>query len=128
MIETITNALIAGVVAGVGPTAAQAVGDAYRGLKTMLILRLGLNSDAVTALDRLEKQPGAETRKASLREDLTAANLAHDGELIAAAQRVLEAVKDLPEAQQANVQNAIGSNIAQADRGSTAKVVVGRPT
>jgi hypothetical protein len=126
MIEQIVAALIGGVVASAGKMASKAVEDAYAALKGLLVRKLGDKSDAVEAVSKLEKQPDREDRKATVAEELKAAKVADDADLLDAARRLQAALEQLPAADRAQVQHAVGSYIAQASGGSTATVNVGR--
>ncbi|MGV9678817.1 hypothetical protein ACWDSJ_26335 [Nocardia sp. NPDC003482] len=84
----VVSAIAAGAVAGVGDTAAQAIKDAYAGLKT-LISRKYRDVDVMA----LERKPQSQSKKDSLAEDLEDAGAAGDVELGTAAAAVLEAVQ-----------------------------------
>src|SRR5215210_7285808 len=86
-ISIIVAALAAGAVAGLKPTAEQAVKDTYAGIKA-LIQRKYRSVD----LSSLEKKPESETKRASVAEDLTDAGAAQDVELLERAKALLDAV------------------------------------
>ncbi|MFX0578715.1 hypothetical protein [Nocardia nepalensis] len=92
MVDPVTAAVVAaiaaGAAAGVKDTAAQAVKDAYTGLKS-LISRKYKDVD----MSGVERKPDSESKKASLAEDLEDAGAAGDAELAAAAVAVLEALQ-----------------------------------
>jgi hypothetical protein len=85
----VVSAIAAGVVAGVGDTAAQAVKDAYAGLKSLLSRKY-----AEVDVSAVEKKPDSQPKKDSLAEDLDEAGAAGDPELGQAAAAVLEAVRE----------------------------------
>jgi len=126
MVEQIVAALIGGVVASVGKVASTAVEDAYNALKALLTRKLGKDSDAVEAVAKLEKQPDREDRKATVAEELRAAKVADDPDLVDATRRLQAALDQLPAADRAQIQHAVGNYIAQASGGSTATVNVSR--
>ncbi|MGW5376635.1 hypothetical protein ACWESM_14415 [Nocardia sp. NPDC003999] len=85
----VVAAIAAGAVTGVSDTAAQAVNDAYAGLKSLLSGRYG-----GVDVSGVERKPESEAKKASLAEDLADAGAAGDAELGKAAAAVLEAVHE----------------------------------
>ncbi|MEV0773799.1 hypothetical protein [Nocardia salmonicida] len=85
----VVSAIAAGALSGVGDTAAQAVKDAYTGLKGLLSRKYGdVDTSAV------EKKPDSQPKKDSLAEDLEEAGAARDPELGQAAAAVLQAVRE----------------------------------
>lgn len=88
-VEVITAALAAGAGAGMKDTASAAVKDAYAGLKALLKVRLGGQSDRVVeALDADETTPGG--WQAHLGDALTESGAAADEQVVAAARRLLQ--------------------------------------
>jgi HetE-like protein len=122
----IVAALSAGVAAGVGKVGESALVDAYQGLKAALKRKFGDQSEVVEAVDMLEKRPDSEGRRVTLKEEVERAKVDEDPDLKQAAQELLDRLKAQPGGEQ-HIQSAIGSYIAQADRGSTATVNVDRP-
>ncbi|MGX1770695.1 hypothetical protein ACWIGW_01170 [Nocardia brasiliensis] len=92
MLETVPSivaeALAVGAVAGLGDAATQAVVDAYQKLKEAVSRRYGR-----VDIESLEQQPDSGERRASLVEDLRLAGADGDGELLAAAQALIAAVR-----------------------------------
>jgi hypothetical protein len=86
-VSLIVLALAAGAGAGLKDTAAQAVKDAYGGLKSLARRRLHGQPDGELVLDRHETSP--KTWAAPLAEALTGAGAGQDPELIAAARALL---------------------------------------
>jgi hypothetical protein len=124
------TAIVAALSAGVATGAGKAVGenslvDAYQGLKTILKRKFGDDSEVVEAVDKLEQKPDSEARKALLKEEVEAAGADNDLEVREAAQELRELIEAQPGGEQ-HVQHAVGSNIAQADRGGHANVNVNR--
>ena len=122
----IVAALAAGVIKGVGKVGENVLGDAYAGLKATLKRKFGGDSEVVKAVDNLEAKPDSTGRKEMLKEEVEAAGADQDPDVRRAAQQLLEQLKAQPGGEQ-HIQNAIGSFIAQADRGGTATVNVDRP-
>jgi hypothetical protein len=119
--SAILSAISAGAASGATDTAKKAIADAYDGLKSLVKRKLGGNSDAAVALDKLEANPASEGRQKILGEELGFAKAASDPELASAAQSLLELIRALPQGEK-HIQFAQGTGIAQADRGSTATV------
>ena len=128
--EPVTTAILAaiaaGATAGMTDTAKKAIGDAYSGLKALLKRKFGGSSKVVEAVEKLEQDPELAGWKETIGKEAAKAGANQDQELIAAAEAVLAQLKELPADAQQHIQSAIGSYIAQADRGSTAKVIVNR--
>ena len=124
--DPITAALIAALAAGVTEVGKTMFVDAYNGLKTLLKKKFGEQSRVVQSVAFLEDMPTSEASKALVHEAVVAAKADQDPELQQAAQALLDQVQAQPGGEQ-HIQNAIGSYIAQADRGSMASVNINRP-
>ncbi len=122
----IVAAVTAGVTSGVTEVGKQAIVDAYHTLKRLLQQKFGGESKVVKAVEEVEGTPDSKGRQQTLQEEVAKAHADQYPELLQAAQRLLDQIKAQPGGEQ-HIQNAIGSNIAQADRGSTATVNVNRP-
>jgi hypothetical protein len=125
MVETIMTALLGGLAAISGKVATKAIEDAYRALKSLLVRKLGDNSEAAEAITKLEAKPESVGRKATVAEEIKATKVGEDPELVEAARRLQEAIEQLPPRVRAHIQRAVGNYIAQASGGSTAKVNAG---
>jgi len=123
----IVAAISAGLGTGVSKVGESALVDTYQGLKAMLQRKFANNSEVVEAVDKLEKKPDSEWPKGMLKEELEEARVDQDPEVRQAAQELFDQLKTQPGGEQ-HIQTAIGSYIAQADRGSTAEVNINRPT
>jgi hypothetical protein len=121
----IVAALSAGVATGAGNVAENAFVDAYQGLKDALKRRFGNDSEVVEAVDKLERKPDSEGRKAVLQEEMDTVRVDEDPEVRQAAQELLDRLKAQPGGER-HVMYARGNYIAQADRSSTATVNVDR--
>lgn len=128
--DPITTAIVAAIAAGAASGATEVgkktIVDAYGALKAFLTKKFGADGDLVDAIDKLEKKPGSAGRKEMLKEEVAAAEADQDPEVLAAAQALLDKIMAQPGGEQ-HVQTAIGSYIAQADRGGTATVKVNHP-
>ncbi|MCI5190932.1 MAG: hypothetical protein D3905_14325 [Candidatus Electrothrix sp. AS4_5] len=93
MDNIISAAIISGLVSGVATDAAkigkEAVVDAYKALMTALRKKCGSNSDVIKAVERLEKKPDSEGGKLVVAEEIKAAKVHEDTDLIAAAKKLL---------------------------------------
>jgi hypothetical protein len=121
----ILSALTAGAAAGATETGKKLVVDAYQGIKDLLSRKFGADSKVVEAVGKLEEDPESSGWKESVGKEVAKAGADRDPDLVAAAEALLDKIKALPGGEQ-SIQQAIGSYIAQADRGSTATVTVHR--
>jgi hypothetical protein len=122
----IVGAVAAGALSGLTEASKTAIADAYHQLKALLTKKFGGESDVVHAVNEVEAKPDSAGRKATLQEEITTAKADQDQEVLHAAQALLQLLQATPEGGQ-HMQTATGSYIAQADRGSSASVNVGRP-
>ena len=97
----IASAIALGAAAGLKPMVAQAVKDAYEGLKRVIVDRYQHRVEVVDAVEYVTKKPDAERRRAALEEALTDAGATEDPALLEAAKAVHTAVAkhdpDLPQ-------------------------------
>lgn len=98
--------LTAAIMAALGNLGVKAVGDAYEGVKTLVLRKFGAESDLADALKKLEKQPDAKWRQDALQGESEAAGADKDEEIMKAAQALLDAVKAQPGGAEA-VQNIV---------------------
>ena len=122
-ITLIVSALAAGAAAGATETVKQAIGDAYTSLKVLIKRKLGGRGEVDGAIEMVERDPKSTARQSVLAEELTKVGAPIDDEIVAAAKMLLERLRSAPGGEQ-HIQEAVGSYIAQADRGSTARVNV----
>jgi len=126
--EPISTAIIAAIATGAASGTTEvgkaAIVDAYKGLKNLIGSKLGADSDAMQAVDKLEKQPDRDDRKATVATELEFSKAGDDSYIVDAAQALLKQLEAQPGGGQA-VQNAQGYGIAQASGGSTATVTIG---
>jgi len=119
----IVAALSAGVVGGVTKLGEDILVDAYDALKAALKNSLGIDSEALKAVEALEKRPESAARREVLKEEIVASKANEDPDILNAAQVLLDHIRTRPDGMQ-HIQSAVGSFIAQADRGSTANISV----
>lgn len=89
-ITLIVTALAAGAAAGLGDTAAQAVKDAYAGLKSLIV---GKVAQAAPGVEQLEAAPDSKARRAVVEEDLAKASVGQDPEVLRQAKALLDAIQ-----------------------------------
>lgn len=112
-ITMVISALAAGALAGLKPTAEQAVKDAYAGLKE-LICRKWRKIDIAL----LESDPSSKPRQAVLRDELATTSCATDDEVLQRARILVEALtKHAPQALQ-----AVGVKLEEIDVGGSVRL------
>lgn len=89
-VTVIVGALVAGAAAALKSTAEQAVKDAYAGLKRLVLDRCGHKADVAQAVAELESKPDSAGRKATLQEELAAAGVDKDQEVVDCAVALLK--------------------------------------
>lgn len=128
--DPVTTAIIAGATAGAAAGATElaktAIMDAYNGLKALIRKKFGETSDLTSAIAALESKPDSAARQAMVKEEVAASGATKDDAIVSAAKQMLANINATPTGQ--NIMQAIGSNIAQADRGGTATVNVNQPS
>jgi hypothetical protein len=124
--DPVTTAILAALASGGGKVTEKLIVDAYEGLKSMIRRKVAGDSKVVEAITNLESEPDFGPHKMALEERIKGAKADQDPDIVKAAQTVLDQVNAQPEGAQ-HIQNAIGSYIVQADRGSTATVTVNHP-
>lgn len=90
----LVGALASGVAKGVGEAAKSLIPDAYDALKTAIQKKVGADSDVAEALESVEKKPESKSRQGVLAEEIAAAGLDKDADLLKLAQALAEALKD----------------------------------
>lgn len=123
----IIAALAAGAASGATDVAKSALVDGYNGLKSFIKKKWGGDSDVSKAIDQLQAKPDSEARKGVLAEEIKTSKISEDPEATSMAQSLLSLIKAMPGGEK-HIQSATGTGIAQADRGSTATVNMGRLT
>ncbi len=96
------------IIAALANLSKDAIADCYGALKGALQKKFGSDSDVVDAVEKLEKKPDSEGRKAMLQEELATAKVSDDPEIIRLAQDLqdlLDKIKEQPGGQQIIDQN-----------------------
>lgn len=91
--DPITQSIILGVA---GNFATDAVKAAYKSLKNALTKKHGQDSDLVDAVNKLEKTPDRDDRKATVKAEVEIAKANDDAELVKLAQDLLNQIKEQP--------------------------------
>jgi beta-phosphoglucomutase-like phosphatase (HAD superfamily) len=107
--DPITTAIVTAVGTGL---AKDVIKHSYEALKAALKKKSGSESDLVDAVDKLEKKPDSEARKATIQEEVEIAKVNDDPEILKLAQDLLDKVKEQPDGQQVITQNI--SNVKYA--------------
>ena len=123
-----TAAFIATALAnGLGNLAAEGVKSAYQHLKSLLQKKCNTRADLMEALDGLEKKPDSPGRKGILGEELGAAGVQHDAEILAAAKVLMEAVEKVrPDLGRISIHQEVKGGIGHAISGTGAATVIHR--
>lgn len=91
--DPITSAIVLGVA---GNFATDAIAAAYKSLKNALTKKHGQDSDLVDAVNKLEKTPDRDDRKATVQAEVEIAKANDDAELVKLAQDLLNQLKEQP--------------------------------
>ena len=128
MAEPVTTAVLAaiaaGATAGVTDTVKQEIGKGYTAPRRCWCapsVTTARSSRRSTSWRKTPAPPAASRPPARM---LTKRKAGTNPELIAAAEQVLARLQELPQGERQHIMQAIGSYIAMADRGATAKVTV----
>jgi hypothetical protein len=94
-LTVITLALVSGAALGAQSVAAQAVKDAYTGLRALIIRKTKEKKDTevAEAIEGVEKRPNSKNREGVLREEVAAAKLDQDSEVVEKARALLALLK-----------------------------------
>ena len=88
------------IVAALANLSQDACKDGYVALKDALKKKLGDKSDLVDAVDKLEKKPDSEARKATLQEEVEIAKVNDDPDIRKLVQDLLDKIKEQPGGQE----------------------------
>lgn len=94
---TLVSAIVVGAAKGVSAAAEDAVGQAYAGLKKLLIAGYTKASSLIASVTAIEKKPESQPWRDVLAEELKASGALDDEELVAAAEALLKLAEKSPE-------------------------------
>jgi flagellar motor component MotA len=106
------------IVAALTSLSKDVIKDSYDALKTLLKKKFGAESDLVDAIEKLEKSPDRDDRKATLKTEIEIAKVNNDPEILQLAQDLLNKLKEQPGGQAAINQiqnNEANHNNVQGD-------------
>ena len=120
----VASALMAGAAAAAKDTVAQAIKDAYNGLKALVVRKAGAsgnNDELSTVINLAERKPDDKARQAMLQDVLQTARVDADVEVLKHAQALLDMIKQYEPgiATQYNI-SVTGSGAAAAGPGAMA--------
>ena len=92
-ITIIMTAIVAGAAAASKEIGAQAVKEAYTGLKTLITRKFSSEADVERAITSVEKRPESKNRQGVLKEELEAAQAAQDADILERASALLDLLK-----------------------------------
>jgi hypothetical protein len=121
----IVSAVTAGLASGATDTIKQTVVDAYNTVKNLVKSKLGHSNDVSKAIENLEENPTSKGQPIVLSEQIEAANLQQEPDVLKAAQHLLELLKQQPGGEQ-HIMVAKGKFIAQADHGSSSTITINK--
>jgi len=127
--DPISAALIAaataGVVGGATEVGKSLLVDAYTALRDALKAKFGAESKVGKAVDELESNPKSNGRKETVKEEMAAANVGADRDLVKLANALIEQLKTQPGGASLVQQIAQGDQNVQAAGGSSVTVSYG---
>lgn len=88
------------IVAALANLSQDACKDGYVALKDALKKKFGDKSDLVDAVDKLEKKPDSEARKATVQEEVEIAKVNDDPDILKLVQDLLDKIKQQPGGQE----------------------------
>jgi hypothetical protein len=119
-LSIIVTAVVSGAAAASKDVAAQAVRDAYNGLKGLIVRKIGDKADVEGAIEGVEKRPDSKNRKGVLQEELKITEVDQDAEVVKQAQALLELLEEHGEAPAAYRATVYGSGAIAQGEGATA--------
>jgi hypothetical protein len=84
------------LIAAVANLAEPAIKDAYQGLKSLIVKKLGAKHEVVAAVESLEQKPESSGRQQIVQEEVKSAGVEDDDEIVSAARDLIEKVKATP--------------------------------
>lgn len=88
------------IVAALASLSKDVIKDGYDALKAVIMKNFGEHKDLVDAIDKLEKKPDSEARKAAIQEEVEIARVNDDPEILTLVQNLLDKIKEQPGGQE----------------------------
>lgn len=88
------------IVAALSNLSKNVINDSYNTLKNALKKKFGEKSDLVDAVDKLEKKPDSEARKATVQEEIDIAKVNNDPDIMKLVQDLQDKIKEQPGGQE----------------------------
>jgi hypothetical protein len=104
--DPVTTAITTAVLTDLGK---DTIKGCYKALKDALVKKFGAASDLVDAVDKLEKKPDSEGRKATVQEEVSVAKANEEPEILKLAQDLLDKIREQPGGQEINNQTQINT-------------------
>jgi disulfide oxidoreductase YuzD len=96
------------IIAALGKLGEHTIKDGYEALKALIKRKFGQKQDLNEAIQKIEDKPDSPGRQATLKEEITAAKVDQDEEIVKAAVALLERLKAVPGGQQIIQQTVTG--------------------
>ena len=96
------------IVAALGKLGENVIKDSYEALKAAIAHKCGVDSELAKAVATVEKKPDSAARKEILKEEVAAAKLEQDPEILRAAHALIAKIKELPDGQTIITQTVTG--------------------
>ena len=88
------------IIAALANLSKDAIKDSYQALKAAIKKKVGEDSDLVDAVNKLEKSPDRDDRKATVEAEIKIAKVNDDSEIFELAQDLLDKLKEQPGGQE----------------------------
>ncbi len=97
------------IIAALGKLGEHTIKDGYEALKALIKRKFGQHQDLNEAIQKIEDKPDSPGRRETLKEEINAAKVDQDEEIVKAAAALLEKLKALPGGQQIIQQTVTGN-------------------
>ena len=114
------------IVAALANLSKDAIKDSYNALKVALKKKFGDESDLVDAVNKLEKSPDRDDRKATVQAEVKIARVNDDPEILKLAKDLIDKIKEQPGGQEIITQNI--SNVKYAATSALGNASISRIT
>lgn len=117
--DPITTAIVAALASDLTKTA---IKNSYNALKNALKKKFGSESDLIDAINKLEKTPERDDRKATVKVEVEITKVNDDPEIVQLAQELLDKLKEQPGGQQVITQTISHVKYAATSGTGTASI------